>query len=81
MPARTSTSSALATGFAGAVLLTGTAVLAVLHAGCDDPGAFLPRDGAVELVGGCLRSDDLPVVPGESGPAELPDGSDPAVQR
>ena len=81
MPSRSTTSSALATGFAGALVLSSAAVIAVLHAGCEEPGAFLVHDDVVELVGGCVRADDLPVVPGESGLAELPDASDPAVQR
>lgn len=81
MPSRSSTSSALATGFAGAAVLSGAAVIAVLHAGCEEPGALLVREDVVELVGGCVRADDLPVTPGGPGSAGAPGAPDAATQR
>lgn len=84
MPSRSWSSNALATGFAGAVVLSSAAVVAVLHAGCEEPGSLLVREDVVELVGGCVRADDLPVAPGEPELTELPDASDTsdaAVQR
>ncbi len=54
----------LITGIAAATALSGAAVLAVAHSGCQDPGAYRSRDdGVVELIGGCLQPDDLPITP------------------
>lgn len=48
---------------AAAVLLSGVATYTVQRSGCDDPGYYVTRDGAIELVGGCLEPGDLPVGP------------------
>ncbi|GAA2331758.1 hypothetical protein GCM10009854_03690 [Saccharopolyspora halophila] len=53
----------LITGLVSAAALSGAAAVAVLQSGCEDPGTYLEHDGVVELVGGCLRSSDLPVTP------------------
>ncbi|MFC7341919.1 hypothetical protein [Saccharopolyspora griseoalba] len=58
----------LATGLLTAAVLSGAAALVVLQSGCEEPGAYLERDGVIELVGGCLQPSDLPVVP--QNPAE-----------
>lgn len=71
----------LVTGVATATALTGAAVLTVLHAGCEDPGAYrFDRAGVVELVGGCITAEDIPVTPGtepEPGPRPLGDAVRP----
>ena len=54
----------LVTGLAAATVLSGAAVFTVVRSGCDEPGRYQTRaDGVVELVGGCLATKDLPVVP------------------
>ncbi|RCW40011.1 hypothetical protein DFQ14_11394 [Halopolyspora algeriensis] len=53
----------LATGIAMATVLSGAAVFAVVHAGCDNPGIYRVHDGVVELVGGCITPEDIPVTP------------------
>ncbi|GAA4612642.1 hypothetical protein [Saccharopolyspora hordei] len=68
----------LVTGFATAAALSGAAVLAVLQSGCDDPGTYLVRDDVVELIGGCLEPDDLPVT---QRPPVAGLGDDHAVAR
>ncbi|MER7081094.1 hypothetical protein SAMN02982929_03807 [Saccharopolyspora kobensis] len=68
----------LVTGVLTAAALSGAAVFAVLQSGCDDPGSYQVRDDAVELIGGCLRPDDLPVNP---RPPAGHDGNDPAMAR
>lgn len=68
-------------GIAVATILSGTAVLVVAQAGCDDPGGYAPREeGVTELVGGCVGPEDLPIAPEvESGQHPLIPTSDPAV--
>ncbi|MGW1676493.1 hypothetical protein [Saccharopolyspora sp. NPDC002376] len=68
----------LVTGVATAAALSGAAVFAVLQSGCDDPGAYRVRDDVVELIGGCLQPDDLPISP--RPPADLGSG-EPALAR
>lgn len=68
----------LVTGVVTAAALSGAAVFAVLQSGCEDPGSYRVRDDVVELIGGCLKPDDLPVSP--RPPADLGAG-DPAMQR
>jgi hypothetical protein len=46
-----------------AALLACAAVVTANQAGCDEPGSYVIAPGGVQLVGGCLRSDDLPVAP------------------
>ena len=46
-----------------AALLAGAAVFTVDRAGCSQPGSYVRVPGGVQLVGGCLNSADLPVVP------------------
>ncbi|MDR7302710.1 hypothetical protein [Haloactinomyces albus] len=53
----------LVTGIATATVLSGAAVLTVVHAGCDEPGSYRMQHGAVELVGGCISPEDIPVAP------------------
>ncbi|QUH00176.1 hypothetical protein HUO13_04540 [Saccharopolyspora erythraea] len=53
----------LLSGLAAATALSGLAIFAVVQSGCDDPGSYRPRDGVLELVGGCVQPDDLPVSP------------------
>ncbi|MFD0919181.1 hypothetical protein [Saccharopolyspora rosea] len=71
----------LVTGIVAAAALSGAAVFAVLHSGCDDPGAYRAHDGVVELVGGCLQPDDLPVTPKAPGPVRPLGDVDPALAR
>jgi hypothetical protein len=52
-----------------AAVLAGAAAVTADRAGCDDPGTWVERGGAVELVGGCLDSADLPVAPPPARPA------------
>lgn len=61
----------LVTTAAVAAALTGAAVFTVDQAGCDDPGTWVIRGGTVELVGGCVDREDLPVAPApdDLGPA------------
>ncbi len=62
----------LITGLAVATVLSGAAVFTVVSSGCDQPGRYQTRaDGMVELVGGCLTSNDLPVVPQQRS-AQMP---------
>lgn len=44
-----------------AALLACAAVITANQAACDEPGSYVFAPGGVELVGGCLRGDDLPV--------------------
>jgi hypothetical protein len=53
----------LVTGIAVATALSGVAVFTVLRSGCENPGVYQPHDGVVELTGGCIKADDLPVTP------------------
>ncbi|MGH3795469.1 MAG: hypothetical protein ACRDSP_11320 [Pseudonocardiaceae bacterium] len=46
-----------------AALLTCAAVLTANQAGCNVPGSYVLAPGGVQLVGGCLNKDDLPVAP------------------
>lgn len=46
-----------------AALLACAAVVTANEAACDEPGSYVVAPGGVQLVGGCLRSDDLPVAP------------------
>jgi hypothetical protein len=46
-----------------AALLAGAAVFTAERAGCAEPGSYVQVPGGVQLVGGCLNSSDLPVVP------------------
>jgi len=46
-----------------AAVLACAAIATAHHAACDDPGSYVLAPGGVQLVGGCLRSDDLPVPP------------------
>lgn len=46
-----------------AALMAGAAVLTANQAACDEPGSYVPVPGGVQLVGGCLQEDDLPVGP------------------
>lgn len=52
-----------AAAMVAAVALTGAAAFTVEQAGCDDPGVWVFRNGSVELVGGCVDREDLPVAP------------------
>jgi hypothetical protein len=49
--------TAVAAGLACAAIVTAD------QAACDDPGRYVLAPGGVQLVGGCLHSDDLPVAP------------------
>ncbi|MER7015626.1 hypothetical protein ABT324_29680 [Saccharopolyspora sp. NPDC000359] len=69
----------LVTGVVTAAALSGAAVFAVLRSGCEDPGSYLVRDDVVELIGGCLQPDDLPVTP--RPPADGLGTNDPAMAR
>lgn len=53
----------LVTGITTAAVLSGLAIITVAHAGCDNPGAYQPHNGVVELIGGCVAREDLPLVP------------------
>ena len=53
----------LVTGLAAATVLSGSALFAVVRSGCDDPGRYEERGGVVELIGGCVSAEDLPVSP------------------
>ncbi|MER2093593.1 MAG: hypothetical protein ABS918_12645 [Saccharopolyspora rectivirgula] len=71
-PTPLTSTAALVAGIATASALSAAAVVAVLNAGCDDPGSYRWRGGAVELVGGCLQPEDLPVVPQPAEPTAPP---------
>lgn len=67
----------LVTGIATATILSGAAVFTVVHAGCGEPGTYRVREGVVELVGGCITPEDLPVTPGQHpDPAPRPLGEE-----
>ncbi len=68
--------SVIVSALVAAGLVTGAAV-AVMSAGCDDPGRYVLRHGGYELVGGCLEPGDLPVPPAKPAPA----GTDPAIRN
>lgn len=75
----------LVAGIAAATVLSGAAVFTVVRSGCDDPGRYESRDGVMQLVGGCISEQDLPVTPGHRQDlAPRPLGShtpaDPAVR-
>ncbi len=53
----------LITGFATATALSGVALFTVVSSGCDEPGRYEEREGVVELVGGCVSAEDVPVAP------------------
>lgn len=61
----------LVTGIATATVLSGAAVFTVAHAGCEHPGIYRVHNGVVELVGGCVTPEDIPVAP-EKSPASSP---------
>ncbi|TDD36940.1 hypothetical protein E1288_41155 [Saccharopolyspora elongata] len=69
------------TGFVTAAALSGAAVFAVLQSGCDEPGSYRSRDGVVELIGGCLKPDDLPVNPRQPADTRPLGSGDPALER
>lgn len=46
-----------------AAVLACAAILTANHAACAEPGSYVLAPGGVQLVGGCLRSNDLPVAP------------------
>ncbi|MGP4019703.1 hypothetical protein [Saccharopolyspora sp. 5N708] len=71
----------LVTGIVAAAALSGAAVLAVLNSGCDEPGAYRSNDGVVELIGGCLKSDDLPVSPRHPTDVRPLGSNEPAMER
>ncbi|MCI2421592.1 hypothetical protein MOQ72_29580 [Saccharopolyspora sp. K220] len=71
----------LVTGIVTAAALSGAAVLAVLNSGCDEPGVYRAEDGVVELIGGCLKSDDLPVSPRHPTEVRPLGSTDPALER
>ncbi|HET9142015.1 MAG TPA: hypothetical protein VFO68_21785 [Actinophytocola sp.] len=62
----------LAGAMAAAMALAGVAVFTVTSAGCADSGHYVQRDGAVELVGGCLDPADLPSAPVEQEHGQAP---------
>ncbi|MCA1189940.1 MULTISPECIES: hypothetical protein [unclassified Saccharopolyspora] len=63
-PAMASTGTLpLVGGIAVAAVLSAGAVFAVAQAGCDEPGSYRQQDGVVELIGGCVQAEDLPVSP------------------
>lgn len=67
----------LVTGIVTATALSGAAVFTVVGAGCDDPGRYRPHGGVVELIGGCITREDLPVVPArQPDPAQRPLGNE-----
>jgi hypothetical protein len=55
-----------------ATALAGVAVFTVSNAGCADPGRYVQRDGHVELVGGCVDSQDLPQLPAVANNNHVP---------
>ncbi|WP_433871399.1 hypothetical protein [Saccharopolyspora sp. CA-218241] len=71
----------LVTGIVAATALSGAAVVAVLRSGCDDPGVYEARDGVVELIGGCLHPDDLPVTTRDPEQPMPLGGTEPAQAR
>ncbi len=46
-----------------ALAFTAVALIAVLQAGCSEPGYYVARPDGYELVGGCLEPGDLAVPP------------------
>lgn len=58
-----------------AALLAGAAVFTADQAACDEPGRYVLAPGGVQLVGGCLQEDQLPVAP----PLDLQAPQGPAV--
>lgn len=46
-----------------AAMLACAAVVTANQAACDEPGRYVLAPGGVQLVGGCLHRDDLPVAP------------------
>lgn len=71
----------LVAGIATAAALSGAAVFAVLQSGCDEPGSYRSHDGVVELIGGCLKPDDLPVNPRYPTDTRPLGSSDPSLER
>ncbi|PKW14351.1 hypothetical protein [Saccharopolyspora spinosa] len=71
----------LVTGLVTAAALSGVAVFAVLQSGCDEPGSYRSQDGVVELIGGCLKPDDLPVNPRYPTDTRPLGSSDPSLER
>jgi hypothetical protein len=59
--ARAAAALPFAGALAAAAALTGAAVFTVADAGCTHPGRYVQHDGVVELVGGCVDQDRLPV--------------------
>lgn len=53
----------LAAALSAAALLTGAAVFTVVRVNCHDPAQYVQHNGIVELIGGCVGKDDLPVGP------------------
>ncbi|MGW0890653.1 hypothetical protein [Saccharopolyspora sp. NPDC002578] len=69
-------------GVALATVLSAAAVFAVAQSGCDDPGTYRERDGVVELIGGCVQAEDLPVTPAPQlgdAPHSPPADTDPSI--
>ncbi|MBB5067330.1 hypothetical protein BJ969_000418 [Saccharopolyspora gloriosae] len=69
-------------GIALATVLSAAAVFAVAQSGCDDPGTYRERDGVVELIGGCVQAEDLPVTPAPQlgdAPHSPPADIDPSI--
>jgi hypothetical protein len=46
-----------------AAAMAAIALVTVERAGCADPGHYELHEGSYELVGGCVKPGDLPVVP------------------
>ncbi|GAA2797857.1 hypothetical protein [Crossiella cryophila] len=74
---RSSGALPLAVALSTAALLTGAAVFTVVRVNCHDPGKYVQHSGIVELVGGCVEQDDLPVGPKQSEPVKPDDRSAP----
>lgn len=84
MTRRTATAdmAPLITGLAAATALAGAALFTVVGSSCNDPGQYEIRDGVVQLIGGCISREDLPVAPEEPGEiAPRPLGSAHAPDR
>ncbi|MBP2476360.1 hypothetical protein JOF53_005232 [Crossiella equi] len=61
-----------------AVALTGAAVFTVVRVGCQDPAEYKTHNGVVELIGGCVEKDDLPVGPPQTTAPVKPQEQEPA---
>ncbi|MCK2237088.1 MULTISPECIES: hypothetical protein [unclassified Crossiella] len=67
---RSSGALPLAVALSTAALLTGAAVFTVVRVSCHDPGQYVQHNGIVELIGGCVERDDLPVGPKQPEPVK-----------